>query len=149
MAANGAEFTWQEETIEVNHGIVRVSSSGHSDRSCRVVRSTQKAPEYGFPAHQEIAAGRAPCRHCLQLIKVNEEVLFFDYDPFRELGVPPLPGPVYVHARNCARHEGGGAFPEEYRGRLLTLDAYGEDRALVKEVRLSGGDGREGSGEAV
>ena len=35
---------------------------------------------------------------------------------------------------------GGGAFPEEYRGRLLTLDAYGEDRALMTEVRVSGGD---------
>jgi hypothetical protein len=75
------------------------------------------------------------------LIKVNEEELYlFDYDPFRELGVPPLPGPVYVHVRDCERHKGGGAFPEEYRGRLLTLDAYGEDRALMTEVRVSGGD---------
>jgi hypothetical protein len=47
---------------------------------------------------------------------------------------------VYVHARDCKRHNGGGAFPEEYRGRFLTLDAYGEDRALVTEVRVSGGD---------
>jgi hypothetical protein len=47
---------------------------------------------------------------------------------------------VYVHARHCERHEGGGAFPEAYRGRLLTLDAYGEDRALLTEVRVSGGD---------
>jgi len=47
------------------------------------VRSTQKAPGYGFPAHKEVAAGRAPCRHCLGLIKVNEEELYlFDYDPF-------------------------------------------------------------------
>ena len=105
------------------------------------VRSTRKAPGYGFPAHKEVAAGRAPCRHCLRLIKINEEELYlFDYDPFRELGVPPLPGPVYVHVRDCERHNGGGAFPEEYRGRLLTLDAYGEGRALVTEVRVSGGD---------
>jgi hypothetical protein len=104
------------------------------------VRSTRKAPGYGFPAHQEVAAGRAPCRHCLRLIKIHEEELYlFDYDPFRELGVPPLPGPVYVHARDCERHDGGGSFPEEYRGRLLTLDGYGEDRVLVTEVRVSGG----------
>jgi Protein of unknown function (DUF1203) len=105
------------------------------------VRSTQKAPGYGFPAHKGVAAGRAPCRHCLGLIKLNEEELFlFDYDPFRELGVPPLPGPIYVHARNCERHVETTHFPEEYRGRLLTLDAYGEDRALLKEVRVSGGE---------
>jgi Protein of unknown function (DUF1203) len=72
--------------------------------------------------------------------KREEELYLFDYDPFCELGVPPLPGPVYVHARDCERHNGGGAFPEEYHGRLLTLDAYGEDRTLVTEVRVSGGD---------
>ncbi len=105
------------------------------------VRSTQRAPGYGFPAHKALAAGRAPCRHCLRLIKVNEEELYlFDYDPFRELGEPPLPGPVYVHARDCERHNGTGAFPEEYRGRLLTLHAYGKDRTLLKEVRLGGGE---------
>ena len=105
------------------------------------VRNTQKAPGYGFPAHKEVAAGRAQRRNCLRLIKVNEEELYlFDYDPFCELGVPPLPGPVYVHARDCERHNGGGAIPEEYHGRLLTLDAYGEDRTLVTEVRVSGGD---------
>ena len=105
------------------------------------VRHTQKAPGYGFPAHKEVAAGRAPCRHCLRLIKVNEEeLLLFDYDPFQELGVPPLPGPIYVHAQDCQRHEGGRSFPEEYRGRLLTLDAYGEDRVLLKELRLTHGE---------
>ena len=112
------------------------------------VRNTQKAPGYGFPAHKEVAAG--PCRHCLRLIKVNEEELYlFDYDPFCELGVPPLPGPVYVHARDCEQHNGGGAFPEEYHGRLLTLDAYGEDRTLVTEVRVSGCDEGKARGDAV
>ena len=81
------------------------------------VRSTQKAPGYGFPAHKEVAAGRAPCRHCLRLIKVNQEELYlFDYDPFCELGVPPLPGPVYVHARDCERHEGEERFLKHFAG---------------------------------
>jgi len=63
------------------------------------VRATRKAPVYGFPAHREVAAGRAPCRHCLQLILPGEEeLLLFTYDPFLELGQPALPGPVYIHA---------------------------------------------------
>lgn len=104
-------------------------------------RTTQKAPGYGFPVHREVSAGRAPCRHCLRLIKVNEEeLLLFDYDPFHELGVAPLPGPIYVHARDCERHEGAASFPDEYHGRLLTLAAYGKDRELLKEVRLSNGE---------
>jgi len=104
------------------------------------VRSTGKSPNYGFPAHREVAAGRAPCRHCLKLIqKGREELLLFTYDPFRELGEPPLPGPVYIHAGECVRHLETAVIPEEYRGRLLTLEGYGENRALVKEIRVSDG----------
>lgn len=104
------------------------------------VRSTGKSPNYGFPAHREIAAGRAPCRHCLKLIRNNEEeLLLFTYDPFRELGEPPLPGPVYIHATACPRHPESNVIPEDYRGRLLTLEGYGENRALVKEIRVSEG----------
>lgn len=104
------------------------------------VRNTGKSPNYGFPAHRELATGRAPCRHCLKLIRKNEEeLLLFTYDPFRELGEPPLPGPVYIHTAECARHPEGNAIPEEYRGRLLTLEGYGESRALVREIRVSEG----------
>lgn len=104
------------------------------------VRNTGKSPNYGFPAHREVAAGRAPCRHCLKLIqKGEEELLLFTYDPFRELGQPPLPGPVYIHAEHCARHPETDEIPEEYRGRLLTLEGYGDDRALVRELRVSEG----------
>ena len=104
------------------------------------VRATGKAPGYGFPAHKETAAGRAPCRHCLRLIRVQEEeFLLFTYDPFRELGEPPLPGPIYIHAEQCERKTEQREFPEEYRGRLLTLAAYGADRALLAERRVSGG----------
>jgi len=104
------------------------------------VRKTGKAPQCGFPAHRELAAGRAPCRHCLRLIRVNEEELFlFTYDPFQELGVPPLPGPVYIHRDNCNRPAKATSIPEEYRGRKLTFSGYGEDRELLKESRLDGG----------
>jgi hypothetical protein len=105
------------------------------------VHKTGKAPKYGFPAHKEVAAGRAPCRHCLRLIRVNEEELYlFTYDPFSELGVPPLPGPVYIHAETCGRSAGADSIPEEYRGRLLTFAAYGSDRKLLKEVCLKNGN---------
>jgi hypothetical protein len=104
------------------------------------VRNTGKSPNYGFPAHREVATGRAPCRHCLKLIRKNEEeLLLFTYDPFRELGEPPLPGPVYIHASECSRHPENGVIPEEYRRRLLTLEGYGENRVLVRDIRVSEG----------
>jgi Protein of unknown function (DUF1203) len=109
--------------------------------TAEAVRRTEQAPQYGFPAHKEVAAGRAPCRHCLRLIRVNDEqLLLFTYDPFRELGVPPLPGPIYIHAQGCERRVGANSIPEEYRGRALTFAAYGEDRELLEEVRLNNGN---------
>ena len=112
------------------------------------VRATGKAHTYGFPAHKEIAAGRAPCRHCLKLIeKGQEELLLFTFDPFQEHGVPPLPGPVYIHVEACARHEETPAIPEEYRGRMLTLFAYGGERKLISEIRVADGEEEKVSSE--
>ena len=80
------------------------------------VRKTMEAPGYGFPAHREVAAGRAPCRHCLKLIRPNEEeLILFTYDAFAGQGVAPMPGPVYAYL-------GPEQIPAEYRGQPLTFD---------------------------
>ncbi len=111
-----------------------------STEVAQYVRTNRKSPVYGFPAHKEIAAGRAPCRHCLQLIHVQEEeLLLFIYDPFREVGAPPMPGPVYIHAQECDRHKGEHSFPAVYQGRLLTFDAHSEEGELLKTTFLKGG----------
>ena len=105
------------------------------------VRATMKSPKYGFPAHKEVAAGRAPCRHCLQLVKIKEEeAILFTMDAFHGQNVPPSPGPVYIHAKECARFEGVEGIPETYRGRLLTLEAFGADRKLLEEIRTTNGE---------
>jgi hypothetical protein len=68
------------------------------------VRKTMKASEHGFPAHREVAAGRAPCRHCLKLIRPKEEeLILFTYDAFAGQGVPPMPGPAYVQMRKITK----------------------------------------------
>ena len=105
------------------------------------VRETKMSPGYGHPVTAKVATGHGPCRHCLRLIrKDEEELLLFTYDPFRELGELPLPGPVYIHAKDCPRHPESDFIPEEYRGRLLTLEGYGDDRALVSEIRVRNGE---------
>jgi len=102
------------------------------------VRATMKSPKYGFPAHREVAAGRAPCRHCLDIIRLQEEeLILFTMDAFHGLNVPPSPGPVYIHAKECARFGESSGIPDAYRGRLLTLEAFGADRKLIAEVRAA------------
>ena len=106
------------------------------------VRATMKAPVYGFPAHRETAIGRAPCRHCLKLIRPNdEELILFTYDAFYGQHVPPSPGPVYIHAEACASFDGNGQIPAEYRGQPLTLEAFGESRERLGELLLKEEDG--------
>lgn len=103
------------------------------------VRKTMKAPGYGFPAHREVAAGRAPCRHCLKLIRPNEEeLILFTYDAFAGQGVPPMPGPVYVHAKDCEPYSGKEVVPAEYRGQPLVLEGFGAERVRLEEKRVHG-----------
>jgi hypothetical protein len=109
------------------------------------VRRTMKAPGYGFPAYRETAAGRAPCRHCLKLIRPHQdELILFTYDAFHGQDVPPMPGPVYVHAYSCERYAGKGEIPEPYLGQPLTFEAFGRNRARLTERRTAG-DGEEGA----
>ena len=55
------------------------------------VRRAMKDPQYGFPAHTSVAAGDAPCRHCLQLISAGMRQTLFTYDAFDGLEELPLP----------------------------------------------------------
>jgi hypothetical protein len=103
------------------------------------VRKTMKAPVNGFPAHREIVAGRAPCRHCLKLIRPNEEeLILFTYDAFHGQGVPPMPGPIYLHAEKCESFAGNGEIPREYLGQPLTFEAFGTGRERIEERRVHG-----------
>jgi len=103
------------------------------------VRKTLKAPGYGFPAQCAMAAGRAPCRHCLKLIQPNEEeLILFTYDAFAGQGVPPMPGPVYVHAKDCKAYSGEEQVLEDYRGQPLTFEAFGAERTRLGEKRVCG-----------
>ena len=93
------------------------------------VRETSKDPHYGFPAFRLKLAESAPCRHCLRRIPAGEGAILFTLDAFEQIERLPLPGPVYIHAQDCARYPERGGYPEELReGR--TLNAYGRGRRL-------------------
>jgi hypothetical protein len=95
------------------------------------VRSTMKAPKYGFPAHIETAGDAAPCRHCLKTFVAGQDRrILFTYDRFAGVESLPQPGPVYIHADNCARYD-SAEFPEELRNSPRTLEAYAHGRKLI------------------
>lgn len=105
------------------------------------VRSTLKAPTYGFPAHVESATDAAPCRHCLKtFVAGKEQRILFTYDRFNGVESLPQPGPVYIHADNCERYPTDGGFPEELRNSPRTLEAYASGRQLTGTEYVADGN---------
>ena len=104
------------------------------------VRSTLKAPTYGFPAHVEVAGDAAPCRHCLKtFVAGNDQRILFTYDRFAGVESLPQPGPVYIHADSCERYENETIFPEDLRNSPRTLEAYANGRKLVATEYIADG----------
>jgi uncharacterized protein DUF1203 len=88
------------------------------------VRATMRSPQYGHPAHREVARGYGPCRHCLRTFTVDrDERLLFTYQPVQEPTGLPAPGPVFVHAEPCERYD-SPAFPPDLRSLPLVVEGF-------------------------
>ncbi len=99
------------------------------------VRTTMKSPQYGHPAHAEVAKGYGPCRSCLQTFHTGEEHrVLFTYNPFEGLADYPSPGPIFIHKEECPEYASPG-FPSKLRELPLMLEAFGPGRELLKHER--------------
>lgn len=104
------------------------------------VRATLRSPVYGFPAHAEVAADAAPCRHCLRTFAPGKDRrILFIYDRFAGVESLPQPGPIYVHADSCPRYSEDAGFPEELRASPRTLEAYTRGRRLMTQEYVADG----------
>lgn len=78
-----------------------------------------------------------PCRHCLRDAEPGEAMLLASHSPFAQPGPYKEVGPVFVHARACARFA-GGEVPLQLRRRLLALRGYDRAQSLVDGVVVEG-----------
>lgn len=109
------------------------------DEFANKVRETRKSPQYGHPAHIEIAKGYGPCRQCLNTFREGQEGrILFTYNPFDGLDPYPSPGPVFIHEQDCGSYAREG-FPEELRSIPMVLEAYGEERWLLAQALIRDG----------
>lgn len=100
------------------------------------VRASLKSPQYGHPAHVEIASGYGPCRSCLQTFRTGaEQRILFTYNPFEGLSDYPSPGPIFIHKEECAEYASSG-FPGKLRELPLMFEAFGHDRELITKERI-------------
>lgn len=109
---------------------------GIPSTSADEVRATLRAPGYGHPAHREVASGYGPCRQCLRTFAVGEEErILFTYQPFREAGSLPAPGPVFIHAETCERYD-DLTLPPDFRALPLVFEAYRNGGRLLAQERV-------------
>jgi hypothetical protein len=109
---------------------------GIADAIAAEVRRTLRAPEYGHPAHRDLAQGYGPCRLCLRTFAIGkEERILFTYQPFREPGSLPAPGPVFIHAHDCERYE-AAELPPDFRSLPLVFEAYRSGSQLLAQERV-------------
>ena len=100
------------------------------------VRADLKSPQYGHPAHVEVAKGYGPCRSCLQTFRTGEEKrILFTYNPFAELDPYPSPGPIFIHENNCSAYDAPG-FPHTLRELPLILEGMGRGRWLITREQV-------------
>ena len=109
---------------------------GISDSIAAAVRESMKSPQYGHPAHAEVATGYGPCRQCLQTFHIGtEDRLLFTYQPFTDPGALPAPGPVFIHREPCERFD-GSELPQALRPLPLAVESYGANGTLVAQRRV-------------
>lgn len=112
-----------------------VRFQGIADSLAAEVRKTMRAPQYGHPAHREVAQGDGPCRLCLRTFtKGQDERILFTYQPFIEAGSLPSPGPVFIHAEACERYD-SDALPPDFRALPLVFEAYASGGRLLAQHR--------------
>ena len=109
---------------------------GIPDSIAAAARESMKSPQYGHPAHAEVATGYGPCRLCLETFRVGtEERLLFTYQPFSDPSALPAPGPVFIHREPCERYD-GSTLPQALRPLPLALEGYGADGRLMAQRRI-------------
>lgn len=111
---------------------------GIPDSIAAAARESMKSPQYGHPAHSEVATGYGPCRQCLRTFEVgSEERLLFTYQPFSDSNALPAPGPVFIHRAPCKRYDGPD-LPPLLRALPLVLEGYGANGVLLAQRRIGG-----------
>ena len=115
--------------------MVHYRVSGIPEPLARAVRTSLASPQYGHPAHVELATGYGPCRLCLDTFREGEEErILFTYQPFTDPDALPAPGPVFIHRGDCERYD-EVAFPDTLRRLPLAVDGYASGGRVVHQAR--------------
>lgn len=91
-------------------------------------RLRQGGPDaYGDQPERRISDGDGvPCRHCLRNVDEGQPYLVLAYRPFSSVQAYAETGPIFMHAENCAIHDGDALPPILASSKSYLLRGYGE-----------------------
>lgn len=100
------------------------------------VRETMISPHGKLPAFSDVATGYGPCRSCLRTFKQGEEErIYISYDPFAGVSDLPLPGPVFIHTRDCQEYS-EDSFPTHLLSIPMIFEGFGKNSQLLTSEPL-------------
>jgi hypothetical protein len=112
--------------------MIRFKVTAISDDIANKVRTSLRSPQYGHPAHLELATGFGPCRFCLHTFREGEEErILFTYNSFSGTDITPQPGPVFIHHKACDRYQEAG-LPSDLNRLDLLLEAYNTEGKVTE-----------------
>jgi len=82
----------------------------------------------------------APCRHCLRIPLVAEDMILISYRALPDSGPYAEVGPIFVHARVCERYADVASFPRDFLSRSLVIRAYDIDGRIADAVVAQPGE---------
>jgi len=86
----------------------------------------------GQTPERHISSGPGnPCRHCLKTIEEGAEKLVLAYRPFDDLQPYAELGPIFLHGRECERHNETAGLPSMFnRWQTLLVRGYNTDNRI-------------------
>ncbi|WP_193180677.1 DUF1203 domain-containing protein [Nisaea sediminum] len=85
-----------------------------------------------IPERKISEGGSMPCRHCLSEIAAGDEYLVLAHRPFPAAQPYAELGPIFLHAKDCARYAEEQSVPAMFRGwDNIMLRGYGADDRIV------------------
>jgi hypothetical protein len=96
---------------------------------------------FGHELH--VTKEKAPCRLCLRIPSVPEELILLSYQPLPDRGPYVEVGPIFIHAADCRPYPDIETFPGDFSVRRLILRAYGRAGQIVNAVVVQPGNAPE------
>jgi len=92
---------------------------------------------FGHQLHVE--RNQAPCRSCLRISKVPEDLILLSYQPLPDTNPYAEIGPIFIHAHTCTPYDAPD-FPGDFLDRELVVRAYDDEGRIADATVAAPGE---------